>query len=63
MKSRKYSFFPVVPNDKSILHHDNMRKQRLQDILKIPYILSDSHNERAIFDSALFEFTDNKNNV
>ena len=36
----------LVANDKSILHHDNMHKRKLQNLLKIfsNNIFSDSHN-------------------
>ena len=45
----------VVANDKPILNNDNIQKQRLQNLLKIYYVLSDSHNlERVIFDFVLF---------
>ena len=42
----------LVANDKSILHHDNIQKRKLQNLLKIPSnnIFSDSHNpDRVIF--------------
>ena len=44
----------LVGNDKSILHHDNIRKCKLQNLLKISSnnIFSDSHNpDRLIFNS------------
>ena len=42
----------LVANDKSILHYDNMKKRKFQNLLKISSnsIFSDSHNlEKVIF--------------
>ena len=53
----------VVANDKSILHHNNMQKQKLQKISS-NNIFSDSHNpERVIFIFSSYELTDDKKNV
>ena len=51
----------LVDNDKSVLHHDNIQKQILQNFLKISSnnVFSDSHNpERAIFNFSPYELTD-----
>ena len=48
----------VVANDKSILHHNNMQKQKLQKISS-NNIFSDSYNpERVIFNFSSYELTD-----
>ena len=55
----------LVANDKSILHHDNIQKQKLQNLLKISSIdiFSDSHNpDRVIFNFASYELTDDEKN-
>ena len=51
----------LVDNDKSVLHHDNIQKQILQNFLKISSnnVFSDSHNpERAIFNFSPYELTE-----
>ena len=56
----------LVANDKSILHHDNMQKRKLQNLLKISSnnIYSDSHNpDRVIFNFSSYELTDEEKNV
>ena len=55
----------LVANDKSILHHDNIQKQKLQNLLKISSndSFSDSHNpDRVIFNFASYELTDDEKN-
>ena len=47
----------LVANDKSILHHDNIQKQKFQNFLKISSnnIFSDSHSpESVIFNFSLY---------
>ena len=59
------SFF-LVANDKCILHHDNIQKRKLQNILKISSnnIFSDSHNpERVLFNFSSYELTDDKKSI
>ena len=56
----------LVDNDKSVLHHDNIQKQILQNFLKISSnnVFSDSHNpERAIFDFSPYELTDEEKSL
>ena len=56
----------LVANDKSILHHDNIQKRKLQNLLKISSnnIFSDSHNpDRVIFNFSSHELTDEEKNV
>ena len=56
----------LVANDKSILHHDNIQKRKLQNLLKISSnnIFSDSHNpDRVIFNFSSYELTDEEKNV
>ena len=56
----------LFANDKSILHHDNIQKQKLQNLLKISSnnIFSDSHNpDRVIFNFSSYELTDEEKNV
>ena len=56
----------LVANDKSILHHDNIQKRKLQNILRISSnnIFSDSHNpDRVIFNFSSYELTDDEKNV
>ena len=56
----------LVANDKSILHHDNIQKRKLQNLLKISStnIFSDSHNpNRGIFNFSLYDLTDEEKNV
>ena len=56
----------LVANDKSILHHGNIQKQKLQSLLKISSnnIFSDSHNpDRVIFNFSSYELTDDEKNV
>ena len=48
----------LVANDKSILHHDNIHEQKLQNLLKIfpNNIFSNSHNpDREIFNFSLYK--------
>ena len=55
----------LVANDKSILHHDNIQKQKLQNLFKISSndIFSDSHNpDRVIFNFSSYEMTDEEKN-
>ena len=59
-------FLFLVANDKSILHHDNIQKRKLQNLLKISSnnIFSDSHNpDRVIFNFSSYELTDEEKNV
>ena len=56
----------LVANDKSILHHDNIHKRKLQNLLKISSnnIFSDSHNpDRVIFHFSSYKLTDDEKNV
>ena len=56
----------LVANDKSILHHDNIQKRKLQNLLKISSnnIFSDSHNpDRVIFNFSSYELTDEEKNI
>ena len=56
----------LVANDKSILHHDNIHKRKLQNLLKISSsnIFSNSHNpDRAIFNFSSYKLTDDEKNV
>ena len=56
----------LVANDKSILHHDNIHKRKLQNLLKISSnnIFSDCHNpDRVIFNFSSYKLTDHENNV
>ena len=56
----------LVANDKSILHHDNIQKRRLQNLLKISSnnIFSESHNpDRVIFSLSSYELTDEEKHV
>ena len=50
----------VVANDKPILHHDNIHKQKLQNLLKIS--LSNNFSDRIIFnpDRIIFNFSSYK---
>ena len=56
----------LVANDESILHNDNIQKQKLQNLLKISSnnIFSDSHNpDRVIFNFSSYELTDDEKKV
>ena len=56
----------LVANNKSILHHYNIQKQKLQKLFKISSnsIFSDSHNpDRVIFNFSSYELSDDKKNV
>ena len=56
----------LVANDTSILHHDNIQKRKLQNLLKISSndIFSDSHNpDSVIFNFSSYELTDEEKNV
>ena len=56
----------VVANDKSILHHDNIHKQKLQNLLKISSnnIFSDSHKpDRGIFNFSSYKLTNDEKSV
>ena len=56
----------LVANDKSILHHDNIQKQKLQNLLKISSnnIFNDIHSpDRVIFNLSSYELTDDEKNV
>ena len=56
----------LVSNDKSILHHDNIQKWKLQNLLSISSnnIFGDSHNaDRVIFNFSSYGLTDDENNV
>ena len=56
----------LVANDTSILHHDNIQKRKLQNLLKISSnnIFSDSHNpHRVIFNFSSYKLTDEEKNV
>ena len=53
----------LVANGKSILHHHNIHKQKLQNLLKISSnnIFSDSHNpDRVIFNLSSYKLTDDE---
>lgn len=55
-----------VANDSLILHHDNIQKQKLQNLLMISSnnIFGDNQNlERAILNFYLYKLTDGKNNI
>ena len=56
----------LVANGKSILQHDNIHKQKLQNLLKISSnnLFSDSHNpDRVIFNFSSYKLTDDEKNV
>ena len=56
----------LVANDKSILHHDNIQKQKLKNFLKISSkdIFSNSHNPgRAILNFSSCDLTDDEKKV
>ena len=56
----------LVANDKSILHHDNIHKRKLQNLLKISSnnIFSDSHKpDRIIVNFFSYKLTDDEKNV
>ena len=56
----------VVANDKSISHHDNIQKRKLQNLLKILSndIFSDGHNpDRVIFNFSSYKLTDDEKKV
>ena len=58
--------FVSIANDKSILHHDNIQKRKLQNLLKSSSnnIFSDNHNpDRVIFNFSWYELTDEEKNV
>ena len=61
-----FFFLVLVTNDKSILHHDNIQKRKLQNLLKISShnIVSKSYiTVRVIFDFSLYELIDDGKNV
>ena len=63
---RLFFFLVLVTNDKSILHHDNIQKRKLQNLLKISShnIVSKSYiTVRVIFDFSLYELIDDGKNV
>ena len=47
-------FLFLVANDKFVLHHDNVQKQNMQNLLKISSnnIFSDSHNSERVITEA-----------
>ena len=45
----------LLANDKSILHHDNIHKQKLQNLLKIS--LSNNFSDRIIFNFSSYKLT------
>ena len=56
----------LVANGKSILQHDNIHKQKLENLLKISSnnIFTDSHNpDRVIFNFSSYKLTDDDKNV
>lgn len=54
----------LVTKEKSALHHDNVQKRKLQNLLKISSYDMFSHNpKRVIFNISLHELTDDKKNV
>ena len=56
----------LVANDKSILHHHNIQKRKLQNLLKISSnnIFNDSHNhDRVIFSFSSYKLTDGEKNI
>ena len=54
----------LVANDKSILHHDNIQKRKLENLLKISLNNIFSHNpERVIFTFSMYALTDDEKNV
>ena len=56
----------LVANDKSILHHNNIHKQKLQNLLKISSsnIFSGSRDpDRVIFNFSSYKLTDDEKNV
>ena len=56
----------LVANDKSILHHNNIYKWKLQNLLKVSSnnIFSDSHNpDRVNFNFSSYKLTNDEKNV
>ena len=56
----------LVANDKSILHHDNIHKGKLKNLLKITSnnIFSESHiPDRVIFNFSSYKLTDDEKNL
>ena len=55
----------LVANDNFILHHDNMHKQKLQNLPKISSnnIFSDSHNPDRVILNFSYKLTDDEKNV
>ena len=55
----------LVANDKSILHHNNIHKRKLQNLkISSNNIFSDSHNpDRVIFNFSSYKLTGDEKNV
>ena len=56
----------LVANDKSILHHDNIQKRKLKNLLQLPLkqVINDSHHpNKVIFDFASYELSDVEKSV
>ena len=59
-----YSFF-LVANDKSVLHHSNIQKQKLKSLLEILLkVINSSHNlNKVIFNISSYELNDNEKSL
>ena len=56
----------LVANDKSILHHDNIQKRKLKNLLQLSLkqVINDSHHpNKVIFDFASYELSDVEKSV
>ena len=56
----------LVANDKSILHHDNIQKRKLKNLLQLSLkqVINDSHDpNKVIFDFASYELSDVEKSV
>ena len=56
----------LVTNDKSILHHDNIQKRKLKNLLQLSLkqVINDSHHpNKVIFDFASYELSDVEKSV
>ena len=56
----------LVANDKSILHHDNIQKRKLKNLLQLllKQVINDSHHpNKVIFDFASYELSDVEKSV
>ena len=56
----------LVTNDKSILHHENIQKRKLKNLLEVSLkeVINDSHNpNRVIFNFSSYELSDVEKSV